>query len=293
MTHLDDATGRAADAHGEPLPVALLGGLGARLGALAAGIVGALAVTGAVTQLLLLAAWHGLVTPLVGRNLYRGQLVPMLTAVGVRSFPIAMLVSILSGVILVLQMGDVLRTYGQLQEVPGVVALAMTRELGPLLTGVVLTARVGASFTAVLAAMQINEEILALRTMAIDPVAWLVAPRFVSMVVMVPCLTVLGFFVGMAGGALVANLLYDIPFSLYVEKSVFYLDMGDVLSGLLKSFVFGILITGVCCHYGFAARGGPTGLGRYIMVSVVSAIVVMVFADALLTAFLVKYVWSQ
>jgi phospholipid/cholesterol/gamma-HCH transport system permease protein len=293
VTSVDSSSASGPRDTREPVPVAVLGGLGARLGRSFDGLIHGLAVTGGVASLLCLAFWHGIVMPLCGRNRYKGQLVPMLTAVGVRSFPITMLVAILSGIILVLQMGDVLKTYGQLQEVSGVVALAMTRELGPLLTAVVLTARVGASFTAVLAAMQINEEILALRTMAIDPVAWLVAPRFVSILVMVPCLTILGFFVGMAGGAIIANLLYGIPFELYVEKAKFYLDMGDILSGLIKSFVFGILITGVCCYYGFAARGGPTGLGRYIMVSVVTAIVLVVFADALMTALAVRYVWSQ
>ena len=277
-----------------PIPQGLvdaLGGVGNRTGRAVDGLLTGLERTGGIARLLLAAAWHGLCEPLIGRNRYRGELTPMLTAVGVRSFPITMLVAILACIILVLQTGDVLKDYGQLQELPGVVALSMTRALGPLLIAVVLTARVGASFTAVLAAMKINEEILALRTMAINPVAWLVAPRLVSMLIMVPCLTVLGFFVGMAGGAVVANALYAIPFELYHDKVVFYLSMTDILTGLAKSSVFGLLITGICCYYGFAAKGGPTGLGRYIMVAVVTTIIMVVLADALMTAFLTNYVW--
>src|SRR5262249_35160527 len=144
--------------------------------------------------------------------------------------------------ILVLQTGDVLKKYGQINEVPGLVALSMTRELGPLMTAIVMTARVGASFTAVIASIKINEEVLALESMAIDPIGYLVAPRFLSMVVMVPCLTVFSYLVGMAGGWLVAYEVYGIPASVYVQKVTLYLGMKDVLSGLAKAALFSVLI---------------------------------------------------
>jgi phospholipid/cholesterol/gamma-HCH transport system permease protein len=107
------------------------------------------------------------------------------------------------------------------------------------------------------------------------------------MVVMMPCLVVFSFLLGMTGGAVVASSLYDIPRSLYIDKTLFYLEMGDILGGLLKAVCFGVLVSVVSCHYGMATTGGPTGLGRNIMVSVVSCIVTVVLADALLTAFLV------
>jgi phospholipid/cholesterol/gamma-HCH transport system permease protein len=199
------------------------------------------------------------------------------------------LISALIGAILVLQTADVMQQYGQIQEVPGLVALSMTRELGPLMTAIIMTARVGASFTAVLASMKINEEVMALETMAIHPVGYLVAPRFLSMVVMMPCLAIIANLVGMVGGALVAWGKYDIAFSVYVEKTVFYLDMDDIYGGLLKACVFSMLITMICCYYGLTTRGGPMGLGRNTMVAVVTSLVVVIFADAILTAFVIGY----
>jgi len=229
------------------------------------------------------------VAPLIGRSKLRPQLAPLMRNVGLRSFPIIALVNLLMGAILVLQTGDVMDRYGQVQEVPGMVALSMTRELAPLMTALIMTARIGASFTAVLAAMKINDEILALETMAIHPVGFLVAPRVLAMAVMMPCLTVIAYVIGMTGGALIAYASYDISFQFYVDKTLEYLDMADIGSGLIKAFVFSILISVVCCYYGLITTGGPTGLGRYTMVAVVTAMVVVVVADAILTGFVVNY----
>ncbi len=271
--------------------VSVLGGVGRQAIALFDSSVAMAAHAGAIGILLAQCGNDALLAPLRGRLRFKGQLMPMMRNVGVRSLPVVLVVSLLTGIILILQTGDVLADYGRIAELPGVVALSLTRELVPLMTGVVLTARVGASFTAVLASMQINEEVTALRTMAIDPVAWLAAPRLLSMLVMVPCLTVLGFFAGISGGAVVANAVYDLPYALYVEKTGTYLEMTDILAGVAKAIVFGVVISGICCHYGFTARGGATGLGRYVMLSVVTAIVVIIIADALLTAFFVTHVW--
>ena len=237
-----------------------------------------------------LALYHAFVAPWRGQGRLRDQLGPLLRNVGARSLPIVALVNFLVGAILVLQTGDVMQDYGQIQEAPGLVALSVVRELGPLMTAVVMTARIGASFTAVLAAMKLNEEILALETMAIHPVGYLIAPRFLSLLVMMPCLTVVAYVVGIGGGALVANGVYDLSLSFYAEKTFQYLTVADLWSGLLKAAVFSVLISVVSCYYGFIAEGGPTGLGRYTMVSVVTCLVVVVVADALLTAFVVNYV---
>lgn len=242
-----------------------------------------------VTHLLLVALYFAFVAPWLGKGKLRRQLAPVMRSVGVRSFSIVALVNLLTGAILVLQTGDVMRKYGQVQEVPGLVALSMTLELGPLMTAIVMTARVGASFTAVLAAMKLNDEILALETMAIHPVGYLVAPRVLSMLVMVPCLTMLAFLIGMCGGAVVAYSSYDISFAAYIDKTVEYLRLAHLWSGLLKALAFSVLISGICCYYGFIAEGGPTGLGRYTMVAVVTSLVIVVLADALLTAFSVNY----
>jgi phospholipid/cholesterol/gamma-HCH transport system permease protein len=237
-----------------------------------------------------LTLYYATVGPLRGRSKLRAQLFLMMRNVGVQSFPIAALISLLLGAILVLQSGEPLKRFGQLQEVPGAVALTLTREICPLLMAIVMTARVGASFTAVLAAMKINEELLALETMAIHPVGYLVAPRFLSMLVMLPCLTVFSYLIGMAGGAAVAKGVYDLSLQIYVDRTIFYLQMKDIVSGLVKAGVFGAIISIVCCYFGLITQGGSVGLGRNIMVAVVTSLVAVILTDAVATAFINNYV---
>lgn len=245
--------------------------------------------TNGVARLLRRAAWWIFVAPLSGRGRLGRQVWPQMRNVGTRSLPIVALVSLLMGAILVLQTGDVMESYGQIQRMPGLVALSVTRELAPLMTAFVLVARVGASYTAVLAAMKLNEEVLALETMAIPPVGYLVAPRVLSLAVMMPCLTVLAYALGFAGGAAVAWGMYDISLAAYFDGTFETLRVVDLTAGLLKATVFAVLVGVVCCYFGFEAAGGPTGLGRYTMVAVVTSMVVVVVADAILTAFVVSY----
>ena len=244
-----------------------------------------------VWRLFLKTLYFVFVVPLSGKSKLHKQLFPMMSNVGVRSFPICALISFLMGAILVLQSGEPLRRFGQIQEVPGAVAWSLTREIAPLLTAIIMTARVGASFTAVLASMKINEELMALEAMVIHPTGYLVAPRFLSMVVMLPCLTVLSYVVGMFGGAIVAYSVYDISFSLYIQKTEEYLAMSDLNSGLVKALIFAILITQICCYFGLKTEGGSVGLGRNVMVAVVSSLVAVILADALATAFITSYVF--
>ncbi len=246
-------------------------------------------VTGGMWHLFMQAVYFSTIGPMRGESRLRAQLFPLMTNVGVRSLPIVSLVAILMGSILILQTGDVLQQYGQIDQAPGMVALSMTRELGPLMTAIVLIARVGASFTAVLGSMNINDEITALETMAINPIGYLVAPRILAMIVMAPCLVLFAYIVGMAGGWISAWALYDISTAFYIRQSFDFLSMSDVLSGILKAVVFSLLVSLISCYFGLTSKGGPTGLGRNIMVSVVTCLVVVVLADALLTALLINY----
>jgi phospholipid/cholesterol/gamma-HCH transport system permease protein len=246
---------------------------------------------GAVFLLFRQTLYFSFVAPLRGRSKLRKQLFPMMSNVGVRSLPIVSLVSLLTGGILVLQTGDIIRQYGQLDRLPVLVTLSMTRAMGPLMTAIILTARVGASYTAVLASMKINDEVLALETMAIHPVGFLVAPRFLSMVVMLPCLTLAAYLLGMIGGGLVATGKYGMAFAFYVDRTFDTLTVTELLAGLSKAFVYSVLISMTCCYFGLKTKGGPTGLGRNTMIAVVTSLVVVIIADALLTAFLVNYVY--
>ncbi len=233
--------------------------------------------------------WFLTIGAIRGRTRIGRQVWPMLRNVGVRSLPVVALITLLTGAILVLQTGDVMRKYGQLPQVPGMVALSIVRSLGPLMTAIIMTARVGASFTAVLGSMRINEEVMALEAMAIHPTAYLVAPRLLAMVVMVPCLAAFSYLLGMTGGWLVAMAVYDIDTENYIETSILYLDMTAIVFGLVKSAVFAVLITTICCYYGLTAHGGPMGLGRNIMVAVVVTIVMLVVTEAVLGAMMVNW----
>jgi phospholipid/cholesterol/gamma-HCH transport system permease protein len=260
-----------------------------KLAAIGAPVVGVFSHVTGVAHLARLTLYYSFVGPFTGRTKLKKLLFPMMSSVGVTSLPIVALVSFLTGAILVLQTGAVLKQYGTLQEVPGVVALSITRELGPLMTAIVLTARVGASFTAVLASMKINDEVMALETMAVHPVGYLVAPRFLAMLLMVPCLTVFSYLVGMVGGWFVAQGMFDFSTRLYVSKTIAYLDMGDLWQGLAKSIVFAVLISLVPCYFGFITEGGPVGLGRNTMVAVVTTLVLIIVADAVATGFIQAY----
>ncbi len=246
---------------------------------------------GGITRLLGEGLFYAALAPFTGpRRLLARHLFPLMSNVGARSLPIVAMISFLMGAILVLQTGEPLRRFGQIQEVPGAVALALAREISPLMTAILMTARVGASFTAVLGSMKINEELLALETMGIRVVSYLVAPRFLSMLVMVPCLTVFSYLLGMAGGAMVARAAYGIPFGVYASKTLLYLTMTDINSGLVKSALFSLLITSICCYFGLKTEGGSVGLGRNIMIAVVTSLVAIITLDAVATGWINNYI---
>lgn len=223
--------------------------------------------------------------PFRERTEHRRHVFPLMEAIGNKSFPIVALVALLIGVILVLQTGYLLEKYGQIRQVSGLVAVSMTRELGPLMTAIVLVGRVGAAFTAGLGTMTISEEVLALRTLSIDPVGYLVAPRFIAIVVMLPCLTVFANVVGIAGGCLMATA-YDLDPWAYVSDSLAFLTLQDLFSGVVKSVLFAAVICTVSCHMAFRVEGGPEGVARNTMVSVVCSLVLVILVDGLVTAFL-------
>ncbi|MEM7356957.1 MAG: ABC transporter permease [Acidobacteriota bacterium] len=254
-------------------------------------LVTGLGRVGGIAHLMAQGLWFAVAAPFVTtRRMLVQQLFPLMSNVGARSFPIVSLVSFLMGAILVLQTGEPLRRFGQIQEAPGAVALALAREISPLMTAILMTARVGASFTAVLGSMKINEELLALETMGIRVTSYLIAPRFTAMLVMVPCLTVFSYLTGMMGGGLVAHAAYDISFELYVDKTILYLTMTDLTSGLVKSGLFAMLTTAICCYFGLSTEGGSVGLGRNIMIAVVTSIVAIIVADAVATGWINNYV---
>src|ERR1700722_14402798 len=173
-------------------------------------------------------------------------------AVGVEALPIVSLIAFFIGVILALQGAYELRKLGAMQLVAGLVALAVTRELGPLMTAVMVIGRSGSSFAAEIGTMKVNEELDALQTMALKPVHFLVAPKFLAMVLMMPCLTVWSDFMGVLGGGFFGVSNAGFTWGTYFPATTVALVLHDVLTGLVKSVMFGLVITAVGCQEGFS-----------------------------------------
>ena len=219
-----------------------------------------------------------------GVRLRRPLLVQQMVRVGVRSIGIVVLVQIFIGVILALQMAPTLRDYGQLERVADVVGIAVVRELGPLITAIVLSGFAGASIAAEIGAMKEAEEIKALKAHALNPCHYLVLPRFIATVVMLTGLAVIADIVGVFGGFLTSWLVLDVPPAIYIDLTRGALDFKDFFTGLFKAAVFGMLIALIACCEGLQVSGGAEGVGRATTMTVVKSIVALVGVDAVFTA---------
>ncbi len=235
--------------------------------------------------------YWSLIGPLTGKTRFRQLVFPLMQQIGVRSLFIVCLVSFLVGFILILNTADQLKQYGALGKAPTMICFAVVREMGPLMTAIVLSGRVGAAFTAGLGSMVINEEVLALETMGINPVGYLVAPRFIAICIMLPCLTMFSYLVGNFGGLVAGTTMYDIGWWSYITSARDAFQLVDMAAGLIKSLVFAAIICMVACYNAFSVRGGPEGVGRNTMVSVVICLVAIIVADALVTAVVANFFW--
>jgi phospholipid/cholesterol/gamma-HCH transport system permease protein len=224
-----------------------------------------------------------IVKPFQGKPLRLRAILTQMDEVGVKSIPIVFLVSFVIGIILVLQTAYQLEKFGAVTYAASLACVAITREMGPLLTAIVVAGRVSAAFTAELGTMLVTEEIMALEVMAIAPVAYLVVPRFIAMLVMLPCLTILADVIGMLGGYAVGTTAVGIRPALYIENTLDAMLLKDILSGLFKSFVFAGIIAMVGCYMAFVVRGGAEGVGKSTMISVVTSLITIILADAFFT----------
>src|SRR2546428_9803731 len=183
-------------------------------------------------------------------------------AVGVEALPILSLISFFIGVILALQSAYELRRFGAMNYVASAVAISMTRELGPLITAIVVIGRAGSAFAAEIGTMKVTEEIDALETMAIDPIHFLVTPKFIAMIVMLPCLTIWANSMGILGGALFGVAQADFTWVRYIQSSLDAVFLRDIMTGLVKSIMFGVTITAVGCPEGLSTGAGAEQVGR-------------------------------
>ena len=198
---------------------------------------------------------------------------------GVKSIVIVFFVGLFTGIVIAMQGAYQLAQLGATIYVAAMVSVSMARELGPVLTALVVAGRVGAAITAELGSMKVSEQIEALETLALNPVRFLVVPRFLSLLVMLPCLTVFSVIVGIGGGYLVGVYNLGLNPHRFLDIAFDFLAWKDVYTGLIKSVVFGITISMVGCYMGLNTRGGAEGVGKSTTVSVVTSFILIILFD--------------
>src|SRR5947209_3906463 len=200
---------------------------------------------------------------------------------GVESVPLVALVSFFLGLTMALLTGYQLQRFGTERLVPGLVAIGFTRELGPLLTGIMLAARIGAAFTAELGTMQVSEEVEAIEAMGIGPLRFLVAPRMLALFSLTPCLAVISSLAAIFASSLISRAYFSIAFVYFKDLVLNALLMRDIITGIIKSFLFGGLIAGISCYRGLTVKGGAAGVGTATTSSIVTAITTVIGFDTL------------
>lgn len=218
---------------------------------------------------------------------FRGlALLKQMLVLGVHSLPVVSVTAVFTGMVLALQTAYQLKKFGAEMYVGGIVGLSMARELGPVLTSLMVAGRVGAGIAASLGTMQVTEQVDALKTMGTDPVRYLVLPRFLAMLLMLPLLAVLADFIGYLGGYLVGVHWLGVNPTLFVTGTARIVAAGDIVHGLIKAAVFGGIIALSGCYAGLKARGGAEGVGRATTAAVVLACMLILISNYFLTALL-------
>ena len=215
----------------------------------------------------------------------------MMDAIGVGSVTIVCLTGLFTGMVLTVQSAATLDAFGARTYVGRMVSLSMIRELGPVLTALMVAGRVGSGMAAELGSMVVTQQIDAMRALGTDPIRKLVTPRMISGLVMVPILTILSDAVGMLGGYLVARFTLRLPTQFYWHSAADAIRMQDIMMGLIKPFVFGYIIVAVGCYLGLSTRGGTQGVGRSTTRSVVMASVLILASDYFLNVLILHFVY--
>lgn len=214
-----------------------------------------------------------------------GPIYTQMARVGYSSLGVVTVVLLFMGMVLALQMAYILKKFGVTEYVGAVVGVGMFRELGPLITCIVMSGYIGAAIAAELGTMAVSEELEALTAGAVHPVRFLVVPRFIATTVMVPCVTMIGNFVGILGGMFIAYKVLKISPALYVQKMMEPMVVKDILTGVFKSWVFAAIIALIACFEGMRVESGAEGVGQATTKSIVLSIVMIIISDCALTTF--------
>jgi len=230
------------------------------------------------------------VAPIKGKGLRLKETVYQMVRIGYQAVPLVFLISFFIGLIMAMQSAYQLRKFGAEIYVADLVAVSITRELGPLLTAIIVAARSGSSIAAEIGTMRVSEEIDALTSLALNPVKFLVVPKFLALMIVLPCLTVLGDLVGIIGGFLMGIINLNLSPVQYFNHTINSLQMRDIITGLIKSGIFAWIIAQIGSYEGFLVKGGAEGVGKSTTKAVVSSIFFIILADVIFTA--IFYFWT-
>lgn len=214
------------------------------------------------------------------------NILKQMSDIGVNSVVVVLITAVFTGMVLGLQSFTGFRRFGAEGLVGSVVALSMTRELGPVLTALIVTGRAGAAMAAELGTMRVTEQIDALETLATNPIKYLVVPRFISGLIMLPSLSVIADIIGILGGYFVSVALLGANSQTYLRMTWDYIEMQDIYNGLIKSCFFGASLSIVCCYKGFYTSGGAEGVGKATTGAVVISFMTILVSDYFLSAWL-------
>jgi len=216
------------------------------------------------------------------------SIIRQMVEIGVNSLPVVLITALFTGMVLALQSYTSFKRFGAEGLVGTVVALSMTRELGPVLSALVVTGRAGAAMAAELGTMRVTEQIDALESMATNPVKYLVVPRFLAGMIMLPALAVITDVVGILGGYMASVVFLGTNGMSYLRATWTYLQLQDIYSGLVKAFFFGAAFAFISCYKGFYTKGGAEGVGRATTGAVVYSMMTVLISDYFLSTWLFK-----
>ena len=222
--------------------------------------------------------------PFRGQMFKLGPVFRQMVAIGVRATPMVALTAFSVGVTLAMQAAHSLQQLGAETYVPDLVMVTLLREMGPVLIAVIVIGRSGSAVAAELGTMKVSEEIEALEVMAINPISYLIVPRFLAMMVMLPALTILGDYIGVLGGWSVCRFALSFDTAGYILRALESANTWDLYSGVIKSVVFAWIVITIACNAGLHVEGGAEGVGQATTGSVVQALLAMLVANAILTA---------
>jgi phospholipid/cholesterol/gamma-HCH transport system permease protein len=225
--------------------------------------------------------YWGTIGAFIKRDMRKGSLGEQMYHLGMKAFFIVALLAFLIGIVLSLQTAMQLETYGAGVFLASLIGMSMVRELGPLMTAIILAGRTGSATTAEIATMCVGEEIDALKTMGINPIQFVVVPKFWAITITMPILSIIATATGIFGGYLIGLLYLDLGSSMFLNELAKSLKFRDVFAGVFKSIIFSWLIIWIGAFYGFRVRGGAEAVGKETTASVVTGIFIIIIADAI------------